>query len=79
MKRSVRDIFVNELGIADDQYSEELTYNSIPEWDSTSHMIIIVAMEEKFEIELSNDEIVAMTTIPKIYNVLQSKGIPIEG
>ena len=75
MKRAVREIFFNELGIGDDQYSEDLAYNSIPEWDSASHMVIIIAMEEKFGVELSPDEVVSMTTIPKIYSVLQSKGI----
>ena len=77
MEREVRQVFIDELGIDDDAYSEELTYNSIPEWDSASHMVIVVALEEKFGIELSSDEVVAMTTIPKIYAVLQAKGIPV--
>lgn len=78
MEQSVREIFFNELGIGDDQFSDDLAYNSIPEWDSASHMVIIIAMEEKFGIELNPDDVVSMTTIPKIYAVLQSKGIPLE-
>lgn len=78
MEQSVREIFFNELGIGDDQFSDDLAYNSIPEWDSASHMVIIIAMEEKFGVELSPDDVVSMTTIPKIYAVLQSKGIPLE-
>jgi acyl carrier protein len=75
MKRAVREIFVNELGIEDDQYSEDLAYNSIPEWDSGSHMVVMLAIEEKFGVELSPGEVVSMTTIPRIYTVMQSKGI----
>lgn len=78
MKRVVKAVFVDELGIDNDAYSEDLIYNSIPEWDSASHMVIVVALEEKFGIELNSDEVVAMTSIPKIYAVLESKGIPIE-
>ena len=79
MKRAVKEVFIDELGIDDDAYSEELIYNSIPEWDSASHMVIVVALEEKFGIELNSDEVVAMTTIPKIYAVLESKGIAVDG
>jgi acyl carrier protein len=79
MKQAVRDIFVNELGIEDARYSEDLAYNSIPEWDSASHLLVMVAVEEKFGIQLSSHDVVSMTTIRRIYNVLQSKGIPSEG
>jgi acyl carrier protein len=75
VKNEIRDIFVNELGISADEYSESLVYDSIPEWGSASHMIIILALEEKFGIQLDTDEVVSMTTIPKIYSVLQSKGV----
>lgn len=78
MRQAVQEIFVNELGIEEDDYSEDLAYNSIPEWDSASHMVIIIAVEEKFGVELSSDEVVSMTSIPKIYSVLQSKGIKLE-
>jgi acyl carrier protein len=78
MKQAIREIFANELGIVDDQYSEHLAYNSIPEWDSTSHMMIILAMEEKFGVELTPDDVVSMTSIPKIYTALKSKGIPLD-
>jgi acyl carrier protein len=78
MKRAVKAVFIDELGIDDEAYSEDLVYNSIPEWDSASHMVIVEALEEKFGIELNSDEVVSMTTIPKIYAVLESKGIPVE-
>jgi len=78
MKRAVKAVFTDELGIDDEAYSEQLVYNSIPEWDSASHMVIVEALEEKFGIELNSDEVVSMTTISKIYAVLESKGIPVE-
>ncbi len=78
MKTSVRAVFIDELGIGDDQYSEDLTYNSIPEWDSATHMVIVLALEEKFGVAFNPDEAVSMTTIPNIYSVLQSKGISLD-
>jgi acyl carrier protein len=75
MRAGVREIFVGELGLDDETYSEELTYRAVPEWDSTSHMILAVAIEEYFNIELDSDEIVSMTSVAKIYEILQSKGV----
>ena len=75
MKEAIKRIFVDELGVDEDQYAEDLKYNSIPEWDSASHMVVVTAIEEKFELELESDDIIAMTSIEKIYDVLQKRGV----
>jgi acyl carrier protein len=74
MKAALKEIFVRELGLKPGDFSEELTYNSIPEWDSASHMAVILAIEERFDITLESDEIVKMTSIPKILSILEVKG-----
>jgi acyl carrier protein len=78
VKEAIKQIFIDELGVDGDQYADDLKYNSIPEWDSASHMVVVTAIEEKFELELDSDEIIAMTSIAKIYQVLQKRGVALD-
>ncbi|MHB8528260.1 MAG: acyl carrier protein [Caulobacteraceae bacterium] len=78
MRDAVRQVFVGELGIDIESFTDDLTYKSIPEWDSASHMVIAVALEERFNLEFESDDIVNMTSVQRIYEILQSKGIALE-
>jgi acyl carrier protein len=77
MKEVLQGIFVQELGLKPEDISDELTYNSIPEWDSASHMSLILAIEEKFGVALESNEVVRMTSIPKILAILETKGVSV--
>ena len=37
---------------------EGLEYQSIPEWDSVGHMVLMSTLEEKFDIMLDMDDII---------------------
>jgi len=37
---------------------ESLEYQSIPEWDSVGHMVLMSTLEEKFDIMLDMDDII---------------------
>ena len=47
-------------------------------WDSLTHMQLIAAIEDEFHIELTADEIVAMTSIAQIKSTLRKKAVEIE-
>ena len=78
MRTALKEIFVKELGLKPDDFQDDLTYNSIPEWDSASHMSMILAVEEKFDLALESDDIVSMTSVRKILTILESKGVAVE-
>ena len=77
MRAALQDIFTKEIGIKSEYFVDDLTYNSIPEWDSASHMSIILAIEERFGVTLESDDIVAMTSVRKIIRVLEDKGVAV--
>jgi len=56
---------------------EEVNLDSGPstfsEWDSFNHVHLIVAVEERYEIELDVDEIAAMMSVRDIARVLEEK------
>ena len=44
--------------------------SDLANWDSLSHMGLIVAIEDEFKIELSGDEIAEMITFDEIRNIV---------
>ena len=67
-------IISETLQISEDQITPELTIHDMPTWNSLSHIELIVSIEGAFEIELSADDIVAMTSVERIQRVLRDRG-----
>jgi len=62
--------FVQALGIGAEQVTDELTYNTIKEWDSTAHMILISELENTFDVMLDTDDIIDMSSVGKAKEIL---------
>lgn len=69
------EVFIESFGLKNEQLADSLEYNSIPSWDSVGHMSLIVALEEKFEIQLEMDEIIDFSSYNKGKEILISHGI----
>ncbi len=52
---------------------DELAMKDIGNWDSLTHMDLIAALEEKFSVQLSMDEIVEMKNIKVIKQIIGEK------
>lgn len=54
---------------------EELTAKKDTEklWESITHVEVVVALEEEFDIMFEQDEIAQMTTVSKIIEIVNSK------
>ncbi|MCC2606257.1 acyl carrier protein [Planctobacterium marinum] len=62
--------FASALNIELNQVSPELTYNTIAEWDSTAHMILIAEIEGVFDVMLDTDDIIDMSSVAKAQEIL---------
>lgn len=58
----LRQAFAKALVIPEEKVIDELKYNSIKEWDSTAHMILIAEIEDVFEVMLDTDDIIDMSS-----------------
>lgn len=56
------------------QIRPELSNKDISKWDSLTHMDMITSLEESYKVEFDFDEIVSMTSVAKIDQILKSKG-----
>ncbi len=67
--------FAKALNIDIVQVSDELKYQSITQWDSISHMILISQIEEDFGVSLDTNDVIDMSSVGKAREILSSKGI----
>ena len=62
--------FMKTFSINEDDLSDELIYNSIPEWDSVGHMSLIAELEESFDIMMEMDDIIDFSSYKKGFELL---------
>jgi acyl carrier protein len=77
MDTKFRQAFATSLDIPIDQVTDELSYNTIPEWDSTAHMILIAELENQFSIMLDTDDIIDLSSVLKAKQILSKYDISI--
>ena len=69
-EQKLREIFAESLGIEVSQVTDDLTYNSIPEWDSIAHMALISEIDDQFDTMLDTDDVLDMSTFAKAKEIL---------
>lgn len=61
--RKLVEAFCNALEINEELVIESLKYQSIEQWDSISHMMLIAELEDVFDIELDTDDVINMSSV----------------
>ena len=72
---NLNEVIADSLMVSKDSIKNDTELSSIPSWDSMAHMILVSNIEEKYQVEFSGDEIIEMSHVHKIFEILQSKGI----
>jgi acyl carrier protein len=72
---SLEKILSDVFGMVPEQFQDETSIMSLPNFDSMNHMMFITELEGVFSIELTGDEIAEMETIGEVKKVLVSKGV----
>ena len=67
-------VFVNFNG----EFAAGLGPDDIDGWDSMSHLNLVMALGEEFEITLEFEEIMAIQTINDVFNIVENKLKPNE-
>ena len=67
--------FSTALNIDLNQVNDKLTYQSIPQWDSISHMVLISGIEEAFEVSLETDDVIDMSSVEKAKEILKKYSV----
>ena len=67
----INQILANTFNLSKEEVLKNLGMNDVNNWDSLSHMNLIVSIEDEFKIELTGDDISEMITFDQIRDVIQ--------
>lgn len=71
------NIFIDAFDIDKNILREDVSYNSIPEWDSVGHMSLIASLEEEFCVTLEMDDIIDFSSFEKGKEILKKYDVEI--
>jgi len=69
--------FVLGLSIPPSAVHTDLAYQEIAAWDSMSHLFLISALEEAFQIKIETEDILEMSSYQRITAILKKYNITI--
>jgi acyl carrier protein len=67
--------FSGALNIEKSRVVDTLAYQSIPEWDSISHMVLISRLEEEFNVTIDTDDVIGLSSVAKAKEILKKNKI----
>lgn len=70
----LKNIFVESLEIKPNTVNDELSYGSAS-WDSIAHLALVASIEMEFDIMLSSDDVIDMSSFKKAKEILGKHGI----
>ena len=56
-----------------EQINDDSSPDNIAVWDSLKHMYMVIALEEEFEVEFTEDEILEMLNFMLVKEIISSK------
>ena len=74
-KEKLRACFSQSLGIPLQQVTDDLTYDTVEEWDSVGHMTLVAEIESAFDVMFETDDILAMSSVGKAVEILRRYGV----
>ena len=69
----VEEIFRDELELDELELTDETTAEDVEEWDSLSHIQLVVALEKDFGIKFSSREILSWDNVGDLVDCIQKK------
>ena len=74
-EQKLKDVLATTFNIDVNSIAEDASPDTIENWDSLRHMNLVLALEEEFDVELTDDQVVEILSYKLIKIVLQEQGI----
>jgi acyl carrier protein len=75
MTDALIQLFAEVLGVDPGELHDDSSPGTVKQWDSLAAMNLVVAIEEKFQVQLSTKDIMKMSTIGRARKTLQQKNV----
>ena len=71
MEDKIRPIMAEALRLPVERIGPDAAIGTVPNWDSTAHMCLMIALEDEFGIDLDESRMVEMTSFAKIRDTVE--------
>lgn len=71
----LQQAFRRGLELGPDVAIEDLKYRDIPAWDSIGHMALVAEIETDFDVMLSTEQVLDLSSYPKAIEILTALGV----
>ena len=75
MTRNLFQIISEVFQVEQEKISDSTTQNDIKGWDSFNALLLIEEIEKEYEIKLSIDDVIEITSVGDIKRILKNHGI----
>jgi citrate synthase len=69
----IREVIAATFQIPVASVADDASNQTIPQWDSLGHITLVMALEQRFNVSFTLDEIVEMRDLPTIQRLLAGK------
>lgn len=74
-EQKLKEVLARIFNVSIDTITADASPDTIESWDSLRHMNLVLALEEEFGVELTDDQVVEILSYKLIRIVLQEHGI----
>ena len=78
MRERVLGIVSQVMGVPVERLNEQSSPDTVESWDSLNHMNLVLALEEEFGVQFSDDQIVGLLSVEAMIAALADKAPPSE-
>tara|TARA_B000000532_G_C18505955_1_gene250892 strand:+ start:128 stop:358 length:231 start_codon:yes stop_codon:yes gene_type:complete len=75
VKRKLKEIMSVVFNESIEEIKPDCSFEKFEKWDSLAHLNLIIAIEESFNIKLSNEEVEEAASFNSIIEILRNKNI----
>lgn len=69
------EIVASALGVSPSRIDHDTSNQSLPEWDSLGHMTLVIELEATYNVSISPEEALGMTSVAAIKRLLTERGV----
>lgn len=74
MNEKLIKLLVKTFDLKEEEITPETSMSNVEKWDSLGHLELISALEEEFKLSIEPDEIMQITSVADMEEILQKKG-----